>query len=278
MTSLLPYSFSDVTWADTHAHLSDAQFDGDRGAVIERAFGAGVNLIVEIADGPSEWEKALVLAEKYVEKIWWAGGFHPYYADQVTRENLETLKRLLKHPQFVAIGEVGLDYAKAKIDSRIQKEAFNKIIDFSFEWEKPLIIHCRDAYSDLIQILSERLRHRPAALTPNAGVIHCFSGVTDDAKALVDLGFYIGVDAPVTYPNAHSLRSALAHVPVEKLVLETDSPYLPPQPIRGKRNEPSYIPMIGAALAAVKEISIEMLKKISFTNTLSLYRLNAIVK
>lgn len=267
-----------AVWTDTHAHLSDPKFDTDRHVVLDRAFEAGIQLIIEIADGPQEWEKARQLAELYPQKLYWTGGFHPYFADQVTVERLAQLKRLANHAQFVAIGEVGLDYAKASLGRDIQQDSFIKSIESAFDLGKPLVVHCREAYPDLLSILEKKMNNCPDALASCPGVIHCFSGTGDEAKALLALGFYIGVDAPITYPSAKRLREALAHVPIEKIVLETDSPYLPPQAHRGKRNEPAYIPMIAKALAELKNIPVGEVQNISYQNTLALYRIKPLVK
>jgi TatD DNase family protein len=259
-------------WFETHAHLSDPKFDADRDEVIKRAFEGGIDTIVEIADGPLEWEKAKTLAERYPKKMWWAAGIHPYFSDQGTAENLNTLKSFASHPQFVAIGEVGLDYAKCPISPDVQKKTFEATIEISFEVKKPLIIHCRDAYADLHPILKRFLSKPRSDASP--GVIHCFSGNSDDAKQLIEMGFYLGVDGPVTYPNANALRLALSSVPLDKLVLETDSPYLPPQSYRGQRNEPSYLPLIGQHLAHLRNNAVDQFSQILRQNSTRLFRLS----
>ncbi|MCG3205485.1 MAG: putative metal-dependent hydrolase YcfH [Elusimicrobia bacterium] len=256
-------------WFETHAHLSDAKFDSDRDQVIERAFSAGIGAIVEIADGPTEWPKAKQLAERYSGKLWWAAGLHPYYADQSAPPLWRELKGLTQHPQFVAIGEIGLDYAKCPIPQDVQKEAFINGIELALQTHKPMIIHCREAYTDLMPLLRSYISN-----ASNPGVIHCFSGNRENAEELIHMGFYLGVDGPLTYPSATALREALQTIPNDKLVLETDSPYLPPQTHRGQRNEPSLLPEIGNHLAWLRNISPKEMTKITYLNSKKLFRLN----
>jgi len=257
-------------WFETHAHLSDPKFDADRFEVVERAFAAGLSAIVEIADGPAEWSKAKTLAERFPGKMWWAAGLHPYFADLSAPELWGELKEHSTHRQFVAIGEIGLDYAKCPIAPLDQQRAFEHGINLSLETGKPMIVHCRDAYQDLMPML--RRHFQSSEKCP--GVIHCFSGNRENAEELIGMGFYLGVDGPITYPNAKGLREALASIPAERLVLETDSPYLPPQTHRGQRNEPSYLPLIGHHLAALLKIGEARLAEITVRNSARLFLLN----
>jgi TatD DNase family protein len=240
-----------IAWVETHAHLSDAKFDDDRDAALERAKQAGVTRLIEIADGPSEWPKARALAERHAGFVWWAAGIHPYYADQASPDVWAELERLAKDPRFVAVGEIGLDYAKCPIPRERQIQTFTEGWDLADRLDKPVIIHCREAYDDLMPLL----RARRGRLRSVPGVVHCFSGNAEHAREIVELGFYLGVDGPVTYPNAHGLRAALDAAPAESLVLETDSPYLPPQSRRGQRNEPACLPEIGLRLSAHKRLA-----------------------
>ncbi len=260
-----------IEWFETHAHLSDPKFDADRDLVIERALAGGVERIVEIADGPDEWEKARTLAERYPGKVWWAAGLHPYYADQGSEEVFNRLRALCQHPQFVGVGEVGLDYAKCQIPPDIQKKTLATALELARSVKKPLIIHCREAYPDLLPMLRSYFQKSPSQ---SPGVIHCFSGGPEEAKELVEMGFYLGVDGPITYPSAQKLRDTLAKIPPERLVIETDSPYLPPQSFRGQRNEPCYLPAVGVQLASVLKTSPQLLATILRQNSNTLFRLN----
>lgn len=261
-----------LTWFETHAHLSDAQFDPDRGETVDRAVKAGVATLVEIADGPEEWAKAQSLAEKHPDHVYWAAGLHPYYADQSSPKLWEELARLSRHSRFVAVGEVGLDYAKGTIPKDIQINAFKLGLETSRKVNKPLIIHCREAFSDLLPTLKS-FHKNDIAGSASPGVIHCFSGGVSEARELMDLGYYLGVDAPITYPKSQPLRDALKEIPLDRLVLETDSPYLPPQTHRGKRNEPFHIPIVGQALADIKRISATAAAEQTVKNSFNLFRL-----
>jgi TatD DNase family protein len=259
-------------WFETHAHLGDSKFDADRDAALERAFAAGVSTLVEIADGPLEWEKARVLAERYADRVWWAAGLHPYYADQGSSEIFRGLKECVRHPRFVAIGEVGLDYAKSTVDKSQQAKTFTTAIELALEVDKPLVIHCRDAFVDLIPLLVPYFAQR-ADKNKSPGVIHCFSGTTDDARRIIEMGFFLGVDGPITYPNAKALRATLSELSLDHLVLETDAPYLPPQTHRGQRNEPALVISVGTALAELFAINVKSVAEKTARNAKNLYRL-----
>jgi TatD DNase family protein len=205
--------------------------------------------------------------------MWWAAGLHPYHADKSSDATWSELKRLAAHPSFVAVGEIGLDYAKCPIPPEVQRDAFRRGLDAALQLDKPVVIHCREAYHDLMPILRA---YAPAFKKnhPNSpGVVHCFSGDGAAAQELIAADFYLGVDAPLTYPSAKTLRDALQYVPVDRLVLETDSPYLPPQTHRGKRNEPSYIAAVATALAVLKGENVAFLAERLLVNSRRLYRL-----
>lgn len=260
-------------WFDTHVHLSDPKFDNDREEIVKKVFQSGVAGFIEIADGPSEWPKALALAQHHPGKIWWAAGLHPYFADQATPDLWNSLKELSKTSYFVALGEVGLDYAKCPIPKEKQIETFQQALDLSQDIEKPLVIHCREAYMDLHPILKSRYASNNS-ISP--GVIHCFSGTEKDAEILLELGFYLGVDGPLTYPKSDPLRKIFSTIPLERIVIETDSPYLPPQNIRGQRNDPSYLPVIGTKLAELRGLSPERTADQLWHNFHTLFRLKRI--
>lgn len=257
---------------ETHAHLSDGLYDDDRDVVIERAFMAGLNRIIEIADGPAEWPKAQALAERYQGRMWWSAGIHPYYSDQGTKQVFDGLKACAAHPQCVAIGEVGLDYAKSTISPDVQKACFVSAIELALALDKPLVIHCRNAYADMIPLLKKFF---PRAGKP-PGVIHCFSGTDSDARAVLQMGFFVGVDGPLTYPSAKVLRGVMGSIPLERIVLETDSPYLPPQTHRGKRNEPAHLIAVAEKLAEIKSVSVDDVARVATANACTLFGLNPV--
>jgi TatD DNase family protein len=203
--------------------------------------------------------------------MWWAGGIHPYHADQSGPAVWSGLERLAADPRFVAVGEIGLDYAKCPIPRERQIVAFEEGLDLADRLDKPVVIHCRDAYADLMPILRRRGQERRGGQVP--GVVHCFSGDGDQARELTGLGYLLGVDGPITYPNAEKLRRALEGVPVESFVIETDSPYLPPQSRRGQRNEPSCLPEVALRLAMHKRCPPAEAADIWMANSRRLFRL-----
>lgn len=262
-----------MTLIDTHAHLGDGAFDPDREAVLERALAAGVEFIVEIADSPADWEKALSLCRARPSQVRCALGLHPYYADQWPGELRAKLVRAAAVPEVAAVGEIGLDYAKCPLPPPQQKTALSGMLDAAEEAGKPVVLHCRDAYADLLELLESRLSGRPPGKERFRGVVHCFSGDKEQALRCVALGFALGVDGPVTYPKNHGLREALAAAGLGSLVLETDSPYLPPQSSRGKRNEPSAVAEIAAGLAAALKLPVEEVARATSANARELFRL-----
>jgi TatD DNase family protein len=201
--------------------------------------------------------------------VWWAAGLHPYYADQSSDAVWRDLIRIGRHPRFVAVGEIGLDYAKCPIPADVQIAAFERGLTAADELKKPVIIHCREAYADLMPIL----RRRGPATGAVPGVVHCFSGNSEQAREIRSLGYFLGVDGPVTYPGAKALREALSAVSLNAFVLETDSPYLPPQSRRGQRNEPSCLPEIGVRLAEHLGASVPEATRVWTENARQLYRL-----
>lgn len=259
-----------MKFVDTHAHLGDPQFDADRDSVFERAAAAGISRIVEIADHPDEWARAVAIARSRRD-VRCTLGLHPYYADLYNDAFLAKLRAALDAaPEAVGIGEIGLDYAKAEVPHDVQRRAFAAVAAAGRDWSVPLVIHCRDAYSDLVPMLRDLF----PAKSPSGpwGVVHCFTGTTEDAKACVDLGFLLGADGPVTYKKNDALREAFRVAGPGAAVLETDAPYLPPQSSRGKRNEPSAIVEIAAKLAEVWGVPLDEAAARTNANAAALYR------
>lgn len=255
---------------DTHAHLCDQQFAEDRADVLWRANEKSVTRVVEIADAPSEWEAALALARARPDQVRCSLGLHPYYADEFSPSLLARLEKMRALPEVVAVGEIGLDYVKTQIPKQVQLAAFETVLAKCKEWDKPVVVHCRGAYEDLRAVLGRVFPEKRA--DGFWGVIHCFSSGVDDALYCRDRGFALGADGPVTYPKNNELREALKQAGLDCLVLETDSPYLPPQSSRGKRNEPSSIPEIAAKLAEVFGIALEDLASATTKNAETLFR------
>ena len=257
---------------DTHVHLGDAQFDADREDVLSRARDSGVERLVEIADHPDEWDRAVAIARAHPNHIRCSLGLHPYYADKYDDHFLPRLKAALAAaPEAVAIGEIGLDYAKAEVPHDVQRRAFAALLAAGRDWNVPLVVHCRDAYADLIPMLKDALP-RPPEGRRFWGVVHCFSGTPDEAAVCAALGFALGADGPVTYKKNDALREAFRRAGPGVTVLETDCPYLPPQSSRGKRNEPRAIPEIAAKLAEVWAIPVSEAARLTGDNAGALYR------
>jgi TatD DNase family protein len=258
---------------DTHAHLTDPRFDADRDEVLARAAAAGVRRLVEIADAPEDWQRVLDFARVRPESVRCALGLHPYYADRCTDELLARLGLEAGLEEVVAVGEIGLDYARGPVAPDIQRAALRRLLVACRQWDKPVVIHCREAYGDLRTILKEVFPSPPIG-TRFWGVVHCFSGTPEDAEFFAAAGWAIGADGPVTYPKNDRLRAAFRCVGPGVTVLETDSPYLPPQSCRGRRNEPKSVPETAAALAEVWQMSIADVARASSENALTLYRLS----
>ncbi len=259
-------------FTDTHVHLGDAQFDADRDLVIARAAESGVSRLVEIADNPDEWERAVTIARARPVSVRCSLGLHPYYADRFDDGFIVRLKAALDAaPEAVAIGEIGLDYAKAQVPADVQRRAFASLLAAAKGWDIPVVIHCRDAYPDLIPMLKDAFGRKPDHRR-FWGVVHCFSGTPAEAVACAELGFALGADGPVTYKKNDALREAFRVAGSGVAVLETDCPYLPPQSSRGKRNEPRSIPEIAAALAAVWAVPVEEVARATTANASALYR------
>lgn len=253
---------------DTHSHLCDTKFDNDRLETIQRASEKGVKKIIEIGCDPSLWDKVLNLADSNAD-IYCALGIHPQEASKITQPIFEKLENLSASKKVIAIGETGLDYYHENSPRDIQKEVFLKHIQLALKTNKPLVIHCRDAYNDMIEILKDEF-HSNKNIN---GVIHCFSGSIEHALWFTKMGFILGIDGPVTYPTANKLRHIVENIPLEKIILETDSPYLTPQDFRGKRNEPAYLYFIAEQIAKIRQTSIENIISITTSNAQKLFHL-----
>ncbi len=265
-------------FVDTHCHITDAKFDSEHEAVIERARAAGVATLVEIAESPGTWDAAVALAAKY-PFIYASLGIHPHYAHQAGPAEWpglsEKLRPLLKHPKVVAIGEFGLDYFRMQNTKEQQDYLFRKQLDLARELGKPIVIHCRDAHADLQKTLAEYYPDTSfeRSCPQPKGTIHCFTGTWEDAQTYLAHGFVLGIDGPVTYPNSNQLKENVTRLPLERMVMETDSPYLPPQTHRGQRNEPAHIPAIAQAIADLKRRSTEEVARATTSNAKALFRI-----
>jgi TatD DNase family protein len=249
---------------DTHTHLNAPQFDEDRQAVIARALDAGVSRMINIGFNRETIPTSMRLAVDY-EFIYTAVGWHPQDAISMLPEDLEWIEELCKHPKTVAIGEIGLDYYWDTSPKEIQQQVFREQIRLARRIGKPIIIHNRDAHEDIVRLLKEE------HASDVGGVMHCFSGSQENAKQCLDMNFFISFGGPITFKNAKQPKEVLHKVPMDRLLLETDCPYLTPHPHRGKRNEPSYVTLVAESAAEIKQISYEEISEITTKNAKTLF-------
>ncbi|GHT15755.1 hydrolase TatD [Endomicrobiia bacterium] len=249
---------------DTHAHMSDSRFDNDREIVIQKAFDCGIEKIFEIACEMRYWDRALELSKR--NNIFLSVGVHPIETTKATREDYYKLQVLIQDKKCIAIGEIGLDYHydSSLQNTNTQKESFFKQIDIAVKYNKAVIIHCRDAYDEMIDFF-KKYKNVPK------GVIHCFSGTPKQAKMFIEMGFLLGINGPVTYKKSDNLKQVVFETDLNKLLVETDCPYLAPQKYRGQRNEPSYIAETLKEIAAIKNILINEVVQITTQNALKLF-------
>lgn len=227
---------------DTHAHYDDEAFDSDRDTLLPSLKSKGVGYVIDCGCDVASSEKAIELSEKY-DFIYAAVGIHPHEAEGAKDGDLEIIKRLIEHEKVVAIGEIGLDYHYDFSPRELQKEYFEKQIILANELDMPIIVHDREAHEDTMQLLR---KYKPK------GVLHCFSGSVETAKEIISLGMYIGLGGAVTFKNAKKPIEVAEYLPLDRLLLETDAPYMSPVPYRGKRNDSSLIPYAALKIAEAK--------------------------
>jgi TatD DNase family protein len=237
---------------DTHAHLHFPDFTEDFDAMLARARAAGVGRLVTIGTDAETSRAAIAIAERD-PRIWAAVGLHPHDAESGDDAFFDELARLATSPRVVAIGEMGLDFFRNLSPRPAQEAVLRRQLALARELRKPALIHCRDAHPETLAILAEE-RVRDVG-----GIMHCFSGDVEVARRCLDLGLLVSLAGPVTYPKPRDLPAVARFVPADRLVVETDCPYLPPQPYRGKRNEPSYLPITAARVADLRKESLEEL-------------------
>jgi TatD DNase family protein len=246
---------------DSHCHVDSEQFDSDREAVIARAIAAGVSTMLAIGtgEGPPHLDAAIQLADKH-EAFLATVGVHPHSANRVTPETYPELNRLARHPKVVAIGEIGLDYHYDFSPREEQQDVFIKHLHLAKELRLPIIIHTREAWRDTVDILKE---HWDNSL---GGIFHCFSEGVAEAEEGLAMNFHFGLGGVLTFPKAEKLREAASFIPLDRILLETDAPYLAPIPYRGKRNEPSYVIDTAKRLAALRGLTLQELDELTSQN------------
>jgi TatD DNase family protein len=252
---------------DTHVHLNAEQFNEDLEEVISRAKEAGVGKMVVVGFDRPTIERAMELVEHY-DFLYASIGWHPVDAIDMTDEDLVWIEELSSHPKVVALGEMGLDYHWDKSPKEIQKEVFRKQIQLAKKVKLPIVIHNRDATQDIVDILREE------GAEEVGGIMHCFSGSPEIAQECVEMNFYISLGGPVTFKNAKKPKEVAKEIPLERLLIETDCPYLAPHPNRGKRNEPAYVKLVAEQIAELKGISLEEIEAVTTANANKLFNIN----
>jgi len=259
---------------DSHAHIDFPDFNKDREEVLVRARQQGVDTIITVGTDLASSRFSLQIAREHKD-VFTTVGFHPHNALKLQADDLRQLAELAGDEKVVAIGEIGLDFYRNSSPRQQQMEAFQQQLDLAAELGMPVVIHCRQAHKETLDILSRWVE----ATSPSAnngrplGVLHCFSGDTRLAERYIKMGFLISLPGSVTYPSAQDKVEVARWVPLDKLLVETDSPFLTPQLYRGRRNEPSYIPLIVDRIAQIKGLSVEAMAQATAANTVGLFRL-----
>jgi TatD DNase family protein len=255
---------------DSHAHLEFAQFDADRGEMLDRARAAGVEALLAIGSGTSP-EERLDAAIPYAEQHDWIYatiGIHPHDAAAATETHFAKLAELARHPRVIAWGEMGLDYYYDHSPRDVQQHVFRRQLALARDAKLPIVIHCRDAWDDCLRIMEEDWG--PSGL---GGIFHCFTGSAKEARRGLDMGFLISFAGNVTYPKTQHIRDASREIPLESLLTETDSPFLPPQGRRGKRNEPAFVVEVAQTLASVRNLAADEVGAATAANFHRFFRL-----
>ena len=251
---------------DSHAHLDDSRFDGGRDKLIEGLLNRGIGCVINAGADMKSSMASIELAKKYPH-IYAAIGVHPHDAEAMTDDNIQELERMAAYERVVAIGEIGLDYYYDNSPRDVQKRRFVDQIELANRTGLPIIVHNRDAHGDTLDIIGQN-RNKI-----HGGVMHCYSGSVEMMREFIDLGLYISLGGPVTFKNAKKPVEVAREVPLERLLIETDCPYLTPHPFRGKRNDPSYVSLVAQRIAEIRGISAEEVARVTFQNALDLFKI-----
>ena len=251
---------------DSHAHLEMPEFKKDLEAVIQRAKGSGVEYIFTVGTEKKDWKRAVEIADSH-PSIYAILGVHPHNAKEIDDQTYPTLRGLCRNGKVRAYGEIGLDFFRNLSPRDIQLKRFREQIGLAKELDLPIVIHDREAHRETLEILKSEKAEE------SGGIIHCFSGDYEMAKACLDMGFYISIPGSITFKKAEGSRKIVERIPLESLLVETDAPFLTPEPFRGKRNEPSYVRYTAQKVAEIKKVSLEKVAEITTENALRVYRL-----
>jgi TatD DNase family protein len=245
-----------ITLVDTHAHLDADEFDVDRDEVIARAHDAGVTTIITVGTGVESSERSIKLAEHY-PGIMAAVGVHPHTAGTVIETDIESIARLARHEKVVAIGEIGLDFYRDYSPHDSQLRVFQQQLEMAARLGLPSVIHCREAHEEMLATLRDWTGQHPERQSP--GIIHCFMGDAETARQYLKMGFYLSLGGYITYPVNRNAHDVIRFIPADRLMVETDCPFLTPQRYRGQRNEPAYVRYTAEELAEIRGVPLEAL-------------------
>lgn len=252
---------------DSHAHYDDSRFDEDRDVLLSGMENHGVGYIVNISSSMDTLYKTLEITEKY-PYVYGSAGVHPSECGELTDKDIDVIKRTCADKKIVAVGEIGLDYHYPEPVRDIQKKWFERQLDVAAEFDMPVIIHSREAAEDTLDILK---RYDDKLRKNNRGVIHCFSYTVEMARQYIDMGYNIGIGGVLTFSNAKKLKKVVCDIPLEKIVIETDCPYLAPAPHRGERSDSTFLPYVIKAIAELKNVDEEEVIEVTAKNAIEMY-------
>ena len=249
---------------DTHAHYDDKRFNDDRDDLLQSMKDVDITLILNAASSLRSAKFSLKLADRY-SFVYASVGVHPHDSKSMTDETVEELEKLLQHPKAMAVGEIGLDYHYDFSPRDVQRKRFREQLELARRVKKPVIIHERESLTDTLEIIRE--------FRDLTGVFHCFSGSLETAKTILDMGWYLSFTGVVTYKNARKALEVLEKMPADRVMLETDCPYLSPEPMRGKRNSSLYLPYIASTIAEVRSVTTEEIAALTMENGKRFFRI-----
>ena len=265
-----PSSPAQLELVDSHAHVDMSEFDADRSDMLFRAQAAGVHNLLAIGGAPGALASSIPFAERH-DWIYAAAGIHPHEARLATSAYYDELAKLSRHPKFLALGEIGLDYHYDHSPREVQRRVFMDQLDLARCAGCPIIIHCREAWPDCLALLDRHWRSSGLG-----GILHCFSGTLEEARHGTEMGFMVSFAGNATYPKAQNLRDVAAALPLESILIETDSPFLAPKPFRGKRNEPAFVAEVARTLATVRNLAPQQFAAATADNFRRFFRLTEI--
>ena len=251
---------------DSHAHLDMRDFNKDRNDVIQRAHDCGIEHIITVGIDVKSCGSAIRLSDEF-DSVYATVGIHPHHVKEIDETSYDLLRAFARHKKVCALGEIGLDFFRNISPQDVQKKRFRELISLARELKLPVVVHDRDAHDETLAILKEEKAFEVG------GVLHCFSGDYGMAAQCFDMGFYISIPGTITFRNAHTLQEVVRRSPLERMLIETDAPFLTPVPFRGKRNEPSYVRFVADSIAQLKGIDANEVARVTTRNARSLFQI-----